>query len=265
MAVVDAARRVESRAASSTVATALRLWGAGDFSGCLHELSRLSVAQHTSESALVRGRALLRLNRVGEAEDWLRVTEDKHSTNDAIATHAMLSGSAAGRLNKADAAHRFFERARLAKPHKSIRAELAYYRALADWQAGDVASARAALASAIDPSNDIIHARALSLSGWTYVAEQRYEEGADRFAVALSALRHCRNKDHHLYATMLHALAISAAELASGDPEPLEREVAAFEWTTSELLEHFQTLRHLGLAFSRRGRIDDALRYFVEA
>lgn len=265
MTAKNQVHRLEPDVRPDRIAAAIRLWADGDFAACLRELDEIAFDAQTSESVLVRARALLRLDRVDTAETWLHLTASKHLTNDTRATYLMLAGSAAARLSKPSLAHEFFDEAERLLPHKSVRAELAYYRALEHWQNGRNEDARTALALALDPAEDIIHARALSLVGWTYVAEQRYEDAAKIFAHALSVLRHCRNKDTHLHATLLHATAIGVAEVSAGDPERLAGEVEEFPWTTGELDEHFQTLRHIGLAFVRRGLAEPAFRHFVRA
>jgi DNA-binding CsgD family transcriptional regulator len=256
---------LEPDARPDRIAAAIRLWADGDFASCLRELDDIAFDAQTSESVLIRARALLRLDRVDAAETWLHLTASKHSTSDTRATYLMLAGSAAARLRKPMLAHELFDEAERLLPHKSVCAELAYYRALEQWQEGRNDDARTTLALALDPAEDIIYARALSLVGWTHVAEQRYAEGAKVFGDALIALRHCRNKDAHLYATLLHATAIGVAELPSGDAQRLAGEVEEFPWTAGELDEHFQTLRHIGLAFVRRGQIEPAFRNFVRA
>jgi DNA-binding CsgD family transcriptional regulator len=257
--------QLEPDARPDRIAAALRLWADGDFASCLRELDDIAFDAQTSESVLIRARALLRLDRVDAAETWLHLTASKHATADTRATYLMLAGSAAARLRKPMLAHELFDEAERLLPHKSVCAELAYYRALEQWQDGRNDDARTTLALALDPSEDIIYARALSLVGWTYVAEQRYGEGTKIFGEALAVLRQCRNKDAHLYATLLHATAIGVAELPAGDAQRLAGEVEEFAWTAGELDEHFQTLRHIGLAFVRRGQIEPAFRYFVSA
>ena len=257
--------RLEPDARPDRIAAAIRLWAEGDFAACLRELDEIAFEAQTSESVLIRARALLRLDRIELAETWLHLTSSKHKTNDARATYLMLAGSAAARLSKPALALELFDEAERLLQHKSVRAEVAYYRALEHWQNGRNDEARAALAPAMDPTEDIIYARALSLFGWTYVAQQRYEDGAKFFGDALAALRQCRNKDAHLHATLLHATAIGVAEVSAGDPERLASEVEEFPWTAGELGEHFQTLRHIGLAFVRRGLAEPAFRHFVRA
>jgi DNA-binding NarL/FixJ family response regulator len=257
--------RLEPDAKPDRIAAAVRLWADGDFDSCLRELDDISFDAQTSESVLIRARALLRLDRVDDAETWLHLTATKHATNDTRATYLMLAGSAAARLHKAMLAREFFDEAERLQPHKTVRAEVAYYRALEHWQDGRGEEARTVLAGALDPAEDIVYARALSLVGWTFVAEQRYEEGAKYFGDALAALRHCRTRDSHLQATLLLATAIAVAELPSGDPQRLAGEVEEFPWSAGELDERFQTLRHIGLAFMRRGVAEAAFTHFVRA
>lgn len=259
------AHRLEPDARPDSITAAIRFWADGDFAACLRELDDIEFDAQTSESVLIRARALLRLDRIEPAETWLHLTASKHATHDARATYLMLAGSAASRLSKPALAHELFDEAERLRPHKSVRAELAYYRALEHWQEGHSEEARAALDPALDPAEDIIYARALSLVGWTFVSEQRYADGAKLFGESLTVLRNCRNKDAHLHATLLHASAIGVAELAAGDAQRLAGEVEEFPWTTGELEEHFQTLRHIGLAFARRGQAEPAFLHFVRA
>jgi DNA-binding CsgD family transcriptional regulator/tetratricopeptide (TPR) repeat protein len=247
------------------IARALSEWSLGDFAGCLQSLDDVGVGRHTSESILLRARALLRLQRAADAENWLRMTESQHIDDDAIATHTMLLGSAHSQLGEFDRAATSFAAVRLAQPHPTILTETAYYEALSLWQIRDYKAARAVLQPAIGARQDIVTARALQLLGFIAIAEQNFAESHRHFEAALESLIRCRALDRHLEATLLHALSIGYAEVDVRDPVELDRMAREFEWTDALVAEHVQTLRHIGLAYARRRQPDTALDRFLEA
>jgi DNA-binding CsgD family transcriptional regulator len=252
----DSARTGSDRA---LIRTALAKWSAGDFQGCLHDLDDLGVGRHTSESILLRARALLRLQRADEAKKWLVLMESRHLDDDAIATHSMLLGSAFSQLGQFDNAALLFDVVRRAAPHPTIVTETAYY------QARDYTAARAVLQPAITAQQDIVTARALQLLGFIAISEQNFAESHRHFEAALQALIVCRARDKHLEATLLHVLSIGEAEVDVRDPARLDRRAREFEWTDALVAEHVQTQRHIGLAYARTGQPDLALDRFVAA
>jgi tetratricopeptide (TPR) repeat protein len=170
------------------------MWSAGDFDGCVVQLDEIGLARHSSDSILLRARALLRVHRIEEAEKWLRMVESRHSDEDAIATHAMLLGNACARLDKFERAAVLFDRARSVAMHPTVVAETAYYHALALWQARDYKTARSVLQPAVVAEQDNVSARALQLLGFIGVAEGKYAEAHTSFELALATLSRCQWK-----------------------------------------------------------------------
>jgi DNA-binding CsgD family transcriptional regulator/tetratricopeptide (TPR) repeat protein len=244
---------------------ALSNWSVGNFQGCLLDLDDIGVGRHTSESILLRARALLRLQRAEDAKKWLSMMESRHTDDDAIATHSMLLGSAYSQLQQFDSAATLFDSVRLVAPHPTIVTETAYYHALSLWQARNYKAARAVLQPAISAAQDIVTARALQLLGFIAISEQNFAESHRHFEAALQSLIVCRARDKHLEATLLHVLSIGQAEVDVRDPARLDRLARDFEWTEALVTEHVQTLRHIGLAYARTNQPHLALDRLIQA
>lgn len=255
----------QAEAEQTLVGQALAKWSAGDFRGCLLDLDEIALARHTSESILLRARALLRLTRAEDARKWLSMMEARHTDEDAMATHSMLLGSAYSQLKQFEEAAALFDSVRIAAPHPTILTETAYYQALSLWQARNFTAARGVLEPAIHSQQDIVTARALQLLGFIAVSEQKYVESHAHFGAALRALKNCRARDKHLEATLLQLLAIGQAEVEVRDPADLDELARQFEWTSDLIVQHVQTLRHIGLAYARTGRPNLALDRLIEA
>jgi tetratricopeptide (TPR) repeat protein len=239
-------------------------WGAGDFDGCIAEIDQLALNRHTSESIFLYARALLRVHRIEAAEHWLRMMEIHHTTQDAIATHAMLLGNVSARLSKFDDANDLFDRARSATPHPTIVAETAYFHALAFWQKRDFPRARHTLRPVLGVDQDIVSARIAQLMGFIARAEGNYREAHRHFESALDILSGCQASDLHLEATLLHQLTIGSAEIEVRNLADLDHRVHALAWTTNLAMERVQSLRHIGLAYVRQGDYRSGIARFVE-
>lgn len=254
---------------------AMQRWFAGDFLGCLNELDALATHDATSEPALLlRARALLRLERAGDVVATLSPPERFHGV-DERATAAMLRGVAYGRLADAakdDTARDLFARAfaelsyaQNLRPHKTIVAETAYFKAVVLYQIRDIQGARHALQGALKPTEDIIFARALYHSGLLLDAEEKFGQAAKAFEAAHEALKRCRTTDLGLRARIIHMLAVRQAEGVVADPAQLRILVDRVPWTTAMVLEHVQALLHVGLAFQRQGDFQKAAACFDDA
>ena len=250
---------------NTALTSAMKLWFAGDFVGCLRELDAIAAQEQCNEWILLRARALLRLKHAKELIDLLSLRGDCFVGNDERATAAMLLGAGYALEHQFQRATVEFNRARKLRPHPSIQAETAYHRAFAFYQLGDAPAARAVLGEALKPSEDIIYVRAVTLSGFLLAAEEKFAEATDEFERALEALGRCSATDLWLRARIVLMIAIGQAEGVIVDSERVLRLVHEVPWTSDVILEHVQALRHVGLAFQRQANFAKAGACFVEA
>ncbi len=248
----------------SPLAKALSCWFAGDFDGCLIALDA-QTEEDSTEGVILRARSLLRLERAAELIKLVTTHWDRFSDKDECATAAMLLGAGYAREHEFAHAVAEFNRARGYRPHKTILAETAYYNAVALYQLGDGRAARAILAEALDPSEDIVYVRALHLSGLLLAAEERFSDAGDYFEQALEALDRCRAWDLGLVARIVHMIAVSQAEGSTGDSARVLNLVNRVPWTSCVVDEHVQALRHVGLGFQRYGDLAQAAQCFATA
>jgi DNA-binding NarL/FixJ family response regulator len=242
---------------------ALSLWQAGEFDLCLRELDLIADGHETSAAILLRGRALIRSGRPEEALECLSAHACRFIGVDEKATHAMLTGAAAVQCGDDQAAQSSFARARSFNAHHTIAAENDYQQAFAHYQLGEMGKARALLAVALRPIEDIVCARAQSLLGWIDVAESDHVSALFHFKSSLETLARCSAQDTHLRAGTLCAIAIAETEMHAQTPAWLEAEASNVRWTANLVAEHVQTLRHIGLAHQRQGNVDEAFAQFI--
>jgi DNA-binding CsgD family transcriptional regulator len=233
---------------------ALLLWEAGDYDRCLRALNEIPHGQHSSDSVLLQARVLIRAQRFDDAQAWLNENLLRHQSADALATHALLMGTVRACCGDYADADTWFAQARSHRAHRSILAETDYQQALASYQADDLATARRIVAGALRPIEDIIYVRARSLLGWICVASCSFEAAYREFTIALEALDTCRSRDAYLGGSLVYALSILSAECALGEPQALDERCAAIAWTPNMLGMQIQTLRHIGIAYARRGQ-----------
>jgi DNA-binding CsgD family transcriptional regulator len=162
---------------------------------------------HRFEAALLRARALLRLQRPSEAAAVLENIGDGNDLDERTSA-LMLRGAAlhrTGRVSEAwGALHRARSLAAAARPETS--AEAAFHVARAHWRERRLDDAERALADALDPSAQIVHTHALELMGLIAVQRERHADAVVAFKKALVALSETRRRDDDLRGTLIQAL-----------------------------------------------------------
>jgi DNA-binding CsgD family transcriptional regulator len=250
-----------------TLSDATAAWCAGDFERCLEicEGIRRTDVQTVSEVALLRARALLRLDRPADVERVINDIFVVHGTLDANATAQMLLGAAEVRLDRVDdglARLTALQGAAVAA-HPTIRSEIAVHRALAYFGRRDLDAADAAL-DLVSPDSDIVYARALEYRGWAQWARGRSEAAAAQFRAALECLadpRRCRRADRFMEANCLQILATLADEMFDHELWSfVERRAKLVDWSAGGLaLSRFWIAYHRAGALEMRGRVLEAL------
>lgn len=255
-----------------TVHEAIRAWFGGDFERCLDLCDAIVLGGRSvrSDVALIRARALLRLAQyrpgaAAEAEQTLRSAFITHGSLDASLTAQMLLGAACIRQGRVDEGLGLLVQAEAAaiEAHPTIRSEIALNQALAFYAQRELLRADCAL-DRVEPSADIIYARALEFRGWLALARVEYPDAVRWFRAALSHLQRCRREDRFVAANCVFILAVLAVEMidlqAWGDAMASADRI---DWTASGL--GFQRMQLHLLTASMHELLGDPVRAFAAA
>lgn len=248
----------------------MRAWFTGDFEGCLALCDRVRPhdVDMVSQLALLRARALLRIQR---PDDAIKVVSDvfvAHGTLDASLTARMLLGTA--HVRRGD--HRYgitiLEDAYRASPnaHPTIRSEIALSTALGYYCLRELDAAERAL-DLVCSDADIVHARALEHRGWIAIARSDYAAATESFSGAIRRLDACRHYDRFLEAQGIFALSMLAAERLDR-PTWLfvEHRSDRFDWSASGLVApQFWVGMYSSMVYEVEGRTGEALRLAGDA
>jgi len=248
----------------------MRAWFTGDFEGCLALCDRVRPhdVDMVSQLALLRARALLRIQR---PDDAIKVVSDvfvAHGTLDASLTARMLLGTAYVRRGDYQHGIAILEDAYHASPnaHPTIRSEIALSIAFGYYCLRRLEEAERAL-DLVSSGADIVHARALEHRGWIAVARSDYATATERFSDAIRRLDECRHYDRFLEAQGIHALSILASERLDR-PTWLfvEHRSDRFDWSAGGLAAaQFWVGIHSSMMYEVDGRTGDALRFAGDA
>ncbi len=251
-------------AQTSSYRQALNAWNRGDHDATLRIIEPLPTNLQSSESLLLCARALIHKDRLSDAREWLVRTVSSHRTADIQATQLMLQAMIEVRERNTPGAEALFARALEVKAHHTIRSEINYERAFAQYLARRYDDARATLRR-IRPYSDIVYVRAIALEGWIDAAAGEYRSACAAFGAALMELDKCARVDTRLRASLLCEFSMLSAELDQ-DPGPrLLTEFARISWDQGLVREQVQTLRYIGLVHRRAGRANDAMGVFGDA
>lgn len=187
------------------------------------------------EIAMLRARALIRLDQGDRAVEVLSAHESWSLHVDRMVTLRMLLGAAYVRLGQIERGalilHDTMDAS--AGSHPTIRAELALHLGIAWFRLGDYDEASRLLGEVPDDA-DIIHARALEYSGWVAQACGDFAGAARGFHSALVALRTSAYADRYVEANVLYGLAMLAPDLLLlSDWATLEPWLRRFDWSIS--------------------------------
>ncbi len=248
----------------------MRAWFTGDFEGCLALCDRVRPhdVDMVSQLALLRARALLRVQR---PDDAIKVVGDAfvaHGTLDASLTARMLLGTAYVRRGDHRHGIAILEEAQRAGPHAhpTIRSEIALSIAFGYYCLRQLEDAEHAL-DLISSDADIVHARALEHRGWIAIARSDFATATDNFSGSIRRLDDCRHYDRFLEAQSIFALSMLAAERLDR-PTWLfaEHRSDRFDWSASGLVApQFWVRNYTSMMYEADGRIGEALRLAGDA
>jgi DNA-binding CsgD family transcriptional regulator len=248
----------------------MRAWFTGDFEGCLALCDRVRPhdVDMVSQLALLRARALLRIQR---PDDAIKVVSDvfvAHGTLDASLTARMLLGTAYVRRGDHRRGIAILEEAYRASPnaHPTIRSEIALSIALGYYCLRRLEDAERAL-DLVSSDADIVHARALEHRGWIAIARSDYANATDCFSGAIRRLDGCRHYDRFLEAQGIFALSMLAVERLDRPTWIFtEHRSGLFDWSASGLVvPQFWVGIHSSMMYEIDGRTGDALRFAGDA
>ncbi len=222
----------------------MHAWFAGAFERCLElcEAARPRDVESRVHIALLRARALLRLDRHAEALNVLQDAAAIPSGSDESMTLRMLTGAAhvrAGDVERGLACLKDVQKD-AAGAHPTIRSEIALNVALAHYGRREFDAAERAL-DEVDSKADIVFARALEYRGWIAFSRVDGEAATTMFFRALEALDRCRHYDRFLEANCIRALSHLALERLDRKAWALvEERRARFDWSADGVSQpHF--------------------------
>lgn len=248
----------------------MRAWFTGDFEGCLALCDRVRPhdVDMVSQLALLRARALLRIQR---PDDAIKVVSDvfvAHGTLDASLTARMLLGTAYVRRGDHHYGITLLEDAYRDSPHAhpTIRSEIALSIGLGYYCLRRLEDAERAL-DLVSAGADIVHARALEYRGWIAIARADYATATESFGGALRRLDECRHYDRFLEAQGIYALSLLAAERLDRPTWMfVEHRAQRFDWRAGGLAgPQFWVAIYSSMMYEADGRTSDALRLAGDA
>jgi DNA-binding CsgD family transcriptional regulator/tetratricopeptide (TPR) repeat protein len=219
----------------------MHAWFAGEFESCLElcDAIRSRGLDSRTHVALLRARALLRLDRPDDALHALQAVAAFPAGTDEAITATMLTGVAHVRRGDPDhgLALLLSAQAGSARAHPTIRSEIALNIGLAQYGRRDFDAADQAL-NLVSPDSDLVHARAIQYRAWIAQARSNSEQSARLFSEALEALDTCRHYDRFFEANCVRALAHLSLERLDrkGWAEVAERR-AKIDWSANGLAQ----------------------------
>jgi DNA-binding CsgD family transcriptional regulator len=269
----------EQRSAAATpIATASGMRDAveaflnGDNAEALNILthSRIPAGQRV-DAALLSARTLLRMRQY---EDVLSVLSEIGGTRlpiDQQAARIMLVSTARYRLGKhRESLQEFWaahETASASKDiHPTVRAETAYFYALALWSERSVSFAEAVAKESLNDASDIVEVRILELLGWIQITNENLAAAAPYFAAGIEKFAACVHQDVTVIAGLVHGAANIAVETLNREMIAVIRETyPLIKWADADRWRHGQVAICLGRLAELDGDTLAAWEYFEAA
>ncbi len=207
--------------AASLVASAREAFLRGDIAACgsMLEGKTFIDASLRTEALFLLARALMRLQRSRDVVKLLEPTLATFAHLDEICTARMLHGYAIAFAEDLDrglellAATAIF--ANSEHVHRSIRAELSYYRAFTHWAKREYAESSRFAIEAERAELDVLSVRATELRAFIACAQANYVEALHLFECARQAYALCRGRDVSLATQIVFQIAALEMNLRS--------------------------------------------------
>jgi DNA-binding CsgD family transcriptional regulator/tetratricopeptide (TPR) repeat protein len=216
-------------------------WFAGNFERCLDlcDENTNPAPDIVRQIALLRARALLRLNRAAQALSVLDSVAWPEN-GDVTITARMLTGAALVRSNEVARGLALLEtlQENAAGAHRTIQSEIALNRALAHFCRQEVDAADRVL-NLVSTDADIIYARALEYRGWVACRRAKFALAIGYFREALEFLDTCKHYDRYLEANCAHVLGSLSVELLDQQTWAVVAERRAkIDWSAQDIKRH---------------------------
>jgi DNA-binding CsgD family transcriptional regulator len=225
-------------------------WDSGEYGRVLDLIANVNTVRREDcvAAAILRSRALLRLDRPGEVAATLERARKESKGPDEVVLVQMLLGAALTRTNHRERGEKLLDDALeiASRDGAHLVPEIGYYRALSRWSSRRLDEAEEIVELALPRATDAVRARLLQLLGWIDVRREAYAAAAQQFTASLEALERSPQSDHQLRARLLHALGIIAAEtidLRLG--RLVRRYYEASVWPDDTRVERFYVLEYL--------------------
>jgi DNA-binding CsgD family transcriptional regulator len=194
----------------------------GDFAAVLDLLVDVRIGEPAPiEAWLLRARALLKLQRPDDAAAELAPVLPTIPDVDERTTAAMLHGAALARLVPARGIAVLAAIADTAQrdgAHAAVRAEIAYFRAIAHWSADELGHAEQLARDAQRNGRDVLAVRAMQLRAFIVAASptpNRFADALTLFRSAARAYARCRERDIDLATIIMQQTAALEQTLRS--------------------------------------------------
>ena len=238
-------------------------WHAGEYTRAI-ELAgaeRFDRREDRVAAAILMARALLALDRPAEVADAIKRVVKEADTPEESALVQMLLGAALTRANQRERGEALLDEALAIANRRAARLipEIGYYRALSRWSSHRLDDAETIIESVLPRAVDAVRGRLLHLLGWIDIRRENYAAAAQQFVSALETLDEARHTDLRTRSSILHALAIIAAEtidLRLG--RLVRRQYEACAWTDDVRVERFYILEYLTWLSLLEGNVDRA-------
>ena len=182
-----------------------------------------------TESALLRARVFLRMQRADDARILLAPLLP-HTTGDQAVEVRALLGTAYARSGDVERGLSLLEEANVVATSVELRSEIALGIALAHYAKRDFSRAEDSLA-AVDASSILVHARALECRGWIAKCRGAFPAAVSFFEAALTELDRSPQRDRFLEANLMMVLGNLAVELLDLRRwEDVARRAASIAW-----------------------------------
>jgi DNA-binding CsgD family transcriptional regulator/tetratricopeptide (TPR) repeat protein len=186
--------------------------------GLLDGVNELTGAEQR-KALLLRARVLLRQFKFVETVEVLGPVLGSFVTEDEAYTVHMLHGIAIARSGQLQRGLSLLlelhNSTQTSHPHRSIRAEIAYWLAFAYWLERSYHKALEYAIVAEAENADVVSVRAITLRGYVAAAHERYTESLTLFRSARTAYRACQERDADLRDRIESQIAILEVSIRS--------------------------------------------------
>jgi DNA-binding CsgD family transcriptional regulator len=209
--------------AACLVASARDAFLRGDFAACVTALEGQTFVEESqrTEALFILAQSFIRLQKFRKVIDLLEPTLGEFVTLDESCTARMFHGYAVAVAEDVDRGLALLNAAAVFADsphvHRSVRAELAYYRGVANWTKRDFAESSRLAIEAERADLDVLSVRATELRGYIALAQADYVEALRVFECARDAYAQCRGRDIGLATKIVCQIAALEMNLRSAE------------------------------------------------